>query len=484
MENNKPMVLAILLGFTLCLSLEDAMLRLVNEYRGNRNMDTLYCLEALQKAAEYQARVMCTTGKLTHEGIDKYHHALDDRLRILDFVGENIGENIAKQENDEYSDVFKLWISSSEHRKNILGDYTYTGVSTCKNKSGYRFWVQVFGKDISNSFIRTLRFREIGSFGGKSMDGECRNPRCPLVDQEYRGNTGTQKNSEFSDGHLSVCDGTGGCRRYDMGSSVSARSADAGTGRASEFVQSCRDKSSECAQNTGKNTNGFFIDESTRRNLQEQVTRIVVDILQTGIVQGLRFFGQRDMYGSASEQADGLHLRGDTNARKKGVLEDVDMQFSQRQQERSLGEDIYNKKKNAKENTPKEDNKETVQVDKSKKNANENGNGGMFRDYYSNDANRATNSGESHLQTSDVPQQTQGEGQAHMTQGLDPSALDQSEQNVSRATNSNSGEREKQPQNCGQSQNSGMEKCAVDKFCKKIDIGIPLYLGAQWTEKR
>lgn len=496
------MVLAVLLGFALCLSLEDAMLRLVNEYRRSRNMDTLYCLEALQKAADYQAQVMCTTGRLTHEGIDKYHHALDDRLRMFDFVGENIGENIARQENDEYAEVFKLWAKSGEHRKNILGDYTYTGISTCRDKNGYRFWIQVFGKDVSNSFIRTLRSREMGSFSGKCMDGAGRNPLC-FAYQERGDSTGAQKNNDLSDGYLSACDGPFGCRRYDM-SNGGARSAETGTARPGESVQSCRGKGGGHAQNTEKSADGFLIDESTRRSLQEQVARIVVEILQTGIIQGLRFFGQKDGYGTATKQVDGMYPQSDTSDKKKDMLNETDMQFSQKQPERGQGEVLDNKKKDAKENTPNGNSNGTVQADKGKtgsngngngngsgsrdsysngtntgSNGNGNGNGSGSRDLYSNGTNTATNRGESHSQAGEAPQQNQREGQTP-----DASTLNQSGQSASRATNTNGSMYEKQHQDYGQGQNGGMEKCAVDKFCKKIDIGIPLYLGAQWSEKK
>ncbi|KCZ74913.1 hypothetical protein H311_04117, partial [Anncaliia algerae PRA109] len=80
-------------------------------------------------------------------GIKFSHKRLDDRLRAYDFVGESIGENIAKQQDDNYQEVLNLWILSKDHHKNIYGDYDYTGVSTCKDKKGNRYWVQVFGKE-------------------------------------------------------------------------------------------------------------------------------------------------------------------------------------------------------------------------------------------------------------------------------------------------------------------------------------------------
>lgn len=185
-------MLIVLLGVVLCSGLESSMLQLVNEYRRAQNMDVLYDLDAVKKAADYQASIMCSMGKLTHDGMDSKRSSLDGRLRSFDFVGENVGENIARQQNDDYKEVFRLWTKSEEHKHNILGDYTYTGISTCKDKKGNRFWVQVFGKDVSNNFIKMLRNNEDsvkrclgdkkdkgGRSGNSSDDRKKENPKMP-----------------------------------------------------------------------------------------------------------------------------------------------------------------------------------------------------------------------------------------------------------------------------------------------------------------
>lgn len=138
-----------------CCSLENDMLTQTNKYRVEHNMEELYNLPSLQKAADLQVLHMCKKGKLTHDGPDG--KTLAGRLKEFDFVGLNIGENIAKQGNDDYKEVVKLWMKSAEHRNNILGDYVYSGVSTCKGRDSNRYWVQVFGKDISNTKIAKIR---------------------------------------------------------------------------------------------------------------------------------------------------------------------------------------------------------------------------------------------------------------------------------------------------------------------------------------
>lgn len=133
------------------------MLRYTNKFRKEHNMEELYNLPSLQKAADLQVLHMCKKSKLTHDGPSGEGFNLAGRLKKFDFVGLNIGENIAKQENDDYKEVVKLWMKSEEHRNNILGDYVYSGVSTCIGKDGNRYWAQVFGKDISNTKIAKMR---------------------------------------------------------------------------------------------------------------------------------------------------------------------------------------------------------------------------------------------------------------------------------------------------------------------------------------
>ncbi|TBU04504.1 hypothetical protein CWI36_0755p0020, partial [Hamiltosporidium magnivora] len=137
-------ILGIVLG-----QYEKDMLRLTNEFRRENNLKELELYYPLEKTARMQAEFMCSIMKITHDGPEKKTRTLDRRLLLNDFVGENIGENIAKQQGDNYGEVFRIWKRSDKHKKNILGDYTYTGIYTCKDRRKNRYWVQVFGKPAS-----------------------------------------------------------------------------------------------------------------------------------------------------------------------------------------------------------------------------------------------------------------------------------------------------------------------------------------------
>ncbi|ELA41672.1 uncharacterized protein VICG_01305 [Vittaforma corneae ATCC 50505] len=128
-----------------CNNLAHSMLNLINNYRSDQGLKHLKSIQNLENAARDQALYMCENSSLTHTnpGGD-----LEERAKKNGFKGSSIGENIAKNHSDNYEDVAKMWMKSDKHRKNIMGGFNYTGVATCLDKKGSRFWVQVFGKDI------------------------------------------------------------------------------------------------------------------------------------------------------------------------------------------------------------------------------------------------------------------------------------------------------------------------------------------------
>lgn len=127
-----------------CKNFANSMMGLVNSNRSDAGLELLRSIQNLESAARDQALYMCENSLLTHTNPAG---DLIDRARRNGFKGLSIGENIAKSHNDEYKDVVKMWMSSQRHKKNIMGNFNYTGVATCLDKNGNRFWVQVFGKD-------------------------------------------------------------------------------------------------------------------------------------------------------------------------------------------------------------------------------------------------------------------------------------------------------------------------------------------------
>jgi uncharacterized protein YkwD len=134
---------------------EQKILDLVNAERKKKKLSPLQLHPRLSAAARYHAQDMGSEDYHNHESYD-YNQGKGTRVcgtfqRIgaftkgtsLQSLAENIAAGQAKPE-----DVFKDWMNSPGHKKNILGrNYTHLGVGYYANpKSEYKhYWVQTFG---------------------------------------------------------------------------------------------------------------------------------------------------------------------------------------------------------------------------------------------------------------------------------------------------------------------------------------------------
>ncbi|KAI5169345.1 hypothetical protein PAEPH01_0634 [Pancytospora epiphaga] len=123
------------------------MVNITNEYRKGIDMEPLSGNTIILSVAKEQAGYMCRYKELKHSSPEG---TLKEKLTRKGFQGVNIGQNIAKQENSDYRALAQAWVRSFEHRKNILGDFTYSEAATCRDSEGNRYWVQIFGKNITN----------------------------------------------------------------------------------------------------------------------------------------------------------------------------------------------------------------------------------------------------------------------------------------------------------------------------------------------
>lgn len=127
-----------------CDNLANSMFNVINGNRSSSGLNHLKSIQNLENAARDQVLYMCENSNLTH---DNPQGDLQQRVKRNGFKGYSIGENIAKSHSDNYNEVAKIWMDSPRHKKNILGDFNYTGIATCLDRKGARYWVQVFGKD-------------------------------------------------------------------------------------------------------------------------------------------------------------------------------------------------------------------------------------------------------------------------------------------------------------------------------------------------
>jgi uncharacterized protein YkwD len=122
--------------------LERDILNLVNDYRKSKK------LPPLQKnaAMEYQAR-RHSMDMGTHR-IPFGHQGFSFRIKYIEEKvpgATQVGENVAYG-NLSARAVVDGWIQSAEHRKNMEGNFKYTGIGVTRNMQNQLYFTQLFAK--------------------------------------------------------------------------------------------------------------------------------------------------------------------------------------------------------------------------------------------------------------------------------------------------------------------------------------------------
>ena len=134
---------------------EKAIFVAANAYREKHDAGKLTRDATLDGIAQKHAQAMA---KLDRYGDDnKNGHILDgkgpsDRARAggyaFAYLAENVGWNIRSTGPAER--IMKDWIASPPHRKNLVGrTVTQTGIGAAQGKSGRWYFVQMFGRPLS-----------------------------------------------------------------------------------------------------------------------------------------------------------------------------------------------------------------------------------------------------------------------------------------------------------------------------------------------
>jgi uncharacterized protein YkwD len=127
---------------------EKAMLCLVNRARTGRGLDPLTAPPALATAADRKSSDILRCDEFSHEACSREFTYWFDQVG---YRGCREGENIAYASGTYATPrtIFKLWMNSAGHRRNILGSYREVGiglrVGTLDNIDGAHVWTQEFG---------------------------------------------------------------------------------------------------------------------------------------------------------------------------------------------------------------------------------------------------------------------------------------------------------------------------------------------------
>ncbi|MEP7317436.1 MAG: CAP domain-containing protein [Panacibacter sp.] len=121
-------------------SIVSDILMYVNEHRKAEGLPAVQLLDAASaEATKHSADMAFRRTPFGHEGFDERMATISKNAGYLFGMAENVayGHLDAKQ-------VVDLWINSPAHKKNMEGNYNYTGIGLAQAKDGTVYFTQIF----------------------------------------------------------------------------------------------------------------------------------------------------------------------------------------------------------------------------------------------------------------------------------------------------------------------------------------------------
>lgn len=122
---------------------EAAVIESVNSHRSSLGLPPLALDERIRALAREHSESMAS-GKIPLD-----HSGFETRIATLGRPYRRAAENAASNRGftDPAAAAVSRWISSSEHRRNIEGDFDLTGVGVARSANGTCYFTQIFLKE-------------------------------------------------------------------------------------------------------------------------------------------------------------------------------------------------------------------------------------------------------------------------------------------------------------------------------------------------
>src|SRR5688572_6878070 len=122
--------------------LERQILDLVNDYRKTKKLSPLQSNAAIEYQARRHSMDMGTRRiPFGHQGLSFRIKYIQEKVPGASIVGENVAYG-----NLSAKAVVSGWIKSTEHRKNMEGNFKYTGIGVTRNMQNQLYFTQIFAK--------------------------------------------------------------------------------------------------------------------------------------------------------------------------------------------------------------------------------------------------------------------------------------------------------------------------------------------------
>jgi uncharacterized protein YkwD len=128
---------------------QKAILFYVNEYRAQHGLKPLKINPLMSEEAAKHSRDMAKHAiPFGHKYFDKRIHRLFDNIKQCQGGSENVAYNYK-----DGKDVVRNWLTSSGHRRNIVGNYNLTGIGLARDKRGKLYFTQIFLRTTNPAYL-------------------------------------------------------------------------------------------------------------------------------------------------------------------------------------------------------------------------------------------------------------------------------------------------------------------------------------------
>ena len=119
---------------------EQSILLLVNNHRNNIHLNSLEMMDEITAQAINHSKEMAEKKvAFGHDGFDTRVEKIRKSIGFIYGWAENVAEGQSSAE-----EVVKDWLQSPGHKKNIEGNYNYTGIGIYKDDNGQLYFTQIF----------------------------------------------------------------------------------------------------------------------------------------------------------------------------------------------------------------------------------------------------------------------------------------------------------------------------------------------------
>lgn len=120
--------------------LTEDVLKYTNQFRKAKGLKALEMRSDLNEIAHRHSGDMASGRRsFGHGGYNQRELRVKKIIQPFNGMAENVAYGAANGK-----EAFNIWKNSSSHRRNMLGDFKYTGIGTARDKRGVLYYTQIF----------------------------------------------------------------------------------------------------------------------------------------------------------------------------------------------------------------------------------------------------------------------------------------------------------------------------------------------------